>query len=151
EASADEWLADELRARAEGGAWHAAVGAGMCARLREVGSPEERRRLVRAILAGRPGEAGSAPRRWARELSPEQARTIEDLLLAVADRVEASLDDLEASMLPGESWWRDALVRTCMERDDLECARLVLAERGEANRIGPALDALDAAGRRFMR
>lgn len=89
------------------------------------------------------------PREWARALSPEQAKTLADVALAVADRLGETLDDLYERMAPGEEWWLSSFHTACVERDDLEAVRLILTEQGGAARLAMRLDQLDRAGRRL--
>jgi hypothetical protein len=42
-------------------------------------------------------------------------------------------------MSPAEEWWQSSLRSTCLERDDLECVRLLLAERLSDDRVSRAL------------
>lgn len=145
----DEWVSKQLgRCSRAGGSWQNAIGAGLFARLSN--PPADAARLVKQLLEN-PSSVPLPPARpWARALAGEEVATLEDLALAAVDRVSAQLDDLEESMAPGEDWWCKALHNTCVDRDDLECVRVVLAERGARDRIAPALQDLDWRGRRFM-
>jgi hypothetical protein len=165
----DAWLRGELEQR-EGldDSWQQVVAAGLLARL--MAPPPNAANLVDALLNA-PGRASAAPldrvaeeavaygagagpengpRVWARGLAAEQADTVIDLALAVADRVGATIDDLYAAMSPAEEWWPSSLQATCLERDDLECVRLLLAERAGDDRVSRALDGLDPRGHRLI-
>ena len=125
------------------------VAAGLCARLYEPFTPRGRTELVTRWLQGQAQDPGVHVRRWARSLLPEELDTLQDLALAVVDRVSGLLDHLEASMAPSEDWWRLALHDLCVERDDLESVAFLLAEARRADRLQPALRGLDEAATRF--
>jgi hypothetical protein len=144
----DAWLANQLRLRANlDDSWQHAVAAGMGVRL--AGLPADPTGYVEHLLAGQTSTS-SPIREWARQLTDAQAETVADLALAVVDRIDGALGDLYDEMAPGEAWWCSSLHAVCAERDDLESARLILAERGAAMAPTAALDSLDAAGRRLV-
>lgn len=148
--TSDAWLAAELQQRAAtDDSWSHAVGAGMHARFDRATGATAAERVAR-LLDGEIAENLLLSRRWARALGAAELRTIEDLGLAVAERVGRRLDGLSADLAPREAWWRDELLAACRERDDVEGVRVLLAEAGGAGRIAAALSDLDEQGGRLI-
>ena len=148
-ACSDPWLVEELQRRSSlDDAWQHAVAAGLGMRL--PAPPADAARQVNQILSGEVPREVSPIREWARQLSTQQTETLVDLGLAVADRVGGTVDDLYLEMAPAEPWWRSSLHAVCLERDDLECVRLVLVEGKAEGRVSGALDGLDMSGRRLI-
>jgi hypothetical protein len=143
----DSWLSAELRRANEiGGTWAHVVAAGMAARLTE--PPEtDISENVQALLAGGVIDELARARRWARSLTSDQRRTVEDLALAEADALAVLLDDVDAaaSVEPNTlgSW-----LSICHRRDDLAGVLVLLGETGEGARLHAALEDIDRTGRR---
>jgi hypothetical protein len=147
--SGDEWLTRLLLERLDsiGGSWEEAVAVGTYARLRRR-PREETRAAIDSILAGGVDEDLARPRRWARSLSAEQVRTIEDLGFSVIERLQGEIEDLGRSVDESDPRWRAAFMRICRERDDLAGIQLVLVDAGTAEDFSSALSNLDEqAGR----
>jgi hypothetical protein len=145
----DLWLVDQVKQYAgTDDSWRQAVAAGIFARLRQVGL--EARETIARLLAGDLAVIDDRPRAWARDLSAQQVETLVDFALVIADRVEGTLDDLWAHMAPGEKWWVATFRSAAIERDDLESVRLLLVERGVADRVQRTLNSIDHRGREMV-
>jgi hypothetical protein len=143
--TADAWLGGELMLHRDvGTTWAHATGAGMDARLQRV---EEGTATARArrVLAGDVGDELTRARRWARALSAEQARTLEDLAMAEADALEVALHALAGSNVTDSEHalrWLDA----CHRRDDLAGVLVLLGETGGGGRLHAVLEDIDRLG-----
>lgn len=141
-----KWVSEEVARLGNAGPLGHVIAVGLIARLTDQSASASE--LVGRLLNGKAaGTTAVHSRSWARDMSAEQAETVADLALVVVDRVWHLLDELWERMAPQEEWWIDTFTVTALERDDLECARVVLAERGEANRIAASLDVVDSKGR----
>jgi hypothetical protein len=148
----DQWMADSLRRyEAVSGIWHAAVAAGLLARLFESENGREAYESSVLVLRREGTELPAAPRRWARQLTSGQCETITDLGLAEIDGLHRTLGDLNERWIPDDGPWRTAWIDVCCRRDDLACAALVLGEAGARDpRLTDALTALDRIGRQVL-
>lgn len=148
----DTWLHQEVAEKLERrDSWQLSTAAGLLARLYLPSTPSAREAMVRDWRDGRRAGPNVAVRSWARTLGDEELATLDDLALAAVDRIVASIEDLEDTMAPSESWWREALYDTCRERDDLESMLFLLAETGWGRRALVAAEALDAVAEAFAR
>lgn len=138
-ACSDAWVASQVQPLANAGDdWSVGVAAGLFARLVEPAALSAERRA--ALLAGHVDPELAAPRQWARALSRAAATTLEQQAVDRAESLVPALARLEA----GD---RGDWVAICHSRDDLEGVALLLHEAGSGERLAPALERLDRAGR----
>ena len=150
--SGDAWVAALVESHlAVGDAWHDAVAAGACSRLREFPDPALRRRVVEAALRGTVDEIAAAPQRWAASLTTEQATALAELVSVESDMVHASLEDLDESLAYDDDGWNARLLDVLHRRDDIESVLHLLAQGHEstAGAVRDCVGVLDDAGDAF--
>jgi hypothetical protein len=144
ERSEERWLRHEVDARlAHDDSWQNVVAAGLLARLAAPAA---------AVWTGnRPPEPLARARQWAREMTPDQRDTLGALLLAEVDRLLVVLESLTETLECEDPGWQADLRDLCLARDDVEGARLLLMEGGDAGRGTGLVMVLDTAGGAFVR
>lgn len=128
EATDDLWVIAEVAQRKIESVWDVVVAAGFIATHAEPADPHD---AFKRMMRGEVIEWMAAPRRWFRALPEEVAREIE--IEACAHMVRIAIDVINV---------KDHLT-ICRERDDLEGVCVLLRDRDMADRVNPALKALD--------
>ncbi|MBP7126617.1 hypothetical protein KBD49_09660 [Myxococcota bacterium] len=112
-------------------------------------SPRANRERLEGMLRGEnpPDEAVD---RWIAGLREEEVRTIEDLAIGEASRMEDALRDLDADLDPEDPLWLRRWTEFCENRDDLQAIRTLLSLRGMGTRLRTALESLDDQAELFL-
>jgi len=149
---ADEWLQQEaLRHVEREGPLGPIVGVGMVSRLARPASAGAAADTVGAMLEGRLPRSVTAPIAWMRSVPGEAVRAASDMAVRSAGALERHIEGLWRTMafVSGEDAQR--LREVMVERDDLECARVMLDHVDGAEAFGASLERVDSEGTLLMR
>ncbi len=148
----DAWMLAQIGSTRSSDGWATLRVIGRFARLAELhATPEERRAAVRRLLEGRLDPRHEGPRKWAGGWSQAQRDQVRRWTLGRVEALVGQLRQLGASVDPFDPDWRRLMLRTLVERDDVEGVCLLLVEGGDEPEVVSALRSADELGEHLAR
>lgn len=152
EHSEDHWLIEQTRLKqALEDPWHNFVAAGLFHRFWRADSAQDRAELVKRLLAGEPTPEMNRAVEWLKGIEPGTLDRLVNYTRLIIEDLEQTLQKLTDRLGAGEHILRAEILDLAHQRDDIECALVLLNAADRFDELKEEIWALDAPGEALMK
>lgn len=146
------WLRQAVRAQlSRGDSWWHWVAVGLFYRFWVPDTREARRQLMQTLLAGGQAEQTKDILSWVQGLPADMVDWLADRTLMALERLHLGLQEIDGYVQDGELVLEAEMREVLTLRDDIECAKVLLYQRAQYQKVVGAIRVVDALGEMVVR